>query len=257
MEHENSITLPALGHDVQLGMMYNARTGELFAGVSVWDNSSVNRTEETKDHQIQDAEYEYSMSRKEAREKAGLSPEGSLSLDLGLLEAKGSAKYLSDKQTSEFEARVDVSCTVARRTRRIPQETLSSMPYESRLDDERFTHFVAEVVEGGTATLSFVQNCNSAEELKEVSGKLEVKLKTLPIGGSADVHFKDETESESEKVKISYSGAMAESVLTFHDARRVAKLMPTKLKQQMNTLSYKLLPVSLLKCDVRRLVREG
>jgi hypothetical protein len=49
-----------------------------------------------------------------------------------------------------------VSCTIVRRTRRIPQEVLGKMMYGEHLDDKRYTHFVGEVVEGGSATLSFI-----------------------------------------------------------------------------------------------------
>jgi hypothetical protein len=250
------ITRPALGHDIQLGMLWDARTGEVFGGISLWKDSDANAAQEIEEGKVQGAAYAYSLSLDEARKNSGLDAEGSLSLDLGIIEAKGTAKYLSHKQTSTFEARVDVSCTIVRRTRRIPMEKLVNMPYEAQLSNPRYTHFVGEVVEGGSATLSFVQSCSSAEEARAVTGKLAARLKSIPVSGSVELNWTEEDRAAFECTKISYSGAMAENVVNFADAMRVAREMPTKLMQQMNTLSYKLLPLSLLDNTARRAVRN-
>lgn len=250
------ITRPALGHDIQLGMLWDARTGDVFGGLSLWKDSDINAAQEIEEGKVQGAAYAYSLSLDEARKNTGLDAEASLSLDLGIIEAKGAAKYLSHKRASTFEARVDVSCTIVRRTRRIPMEKLVNIPYEAQLSNARYTHFVGEVVEGGSATLSFIQSCSSAEEAKAVTGKLEAKLKSLAVSGLVELHWTEEDKAAFERTKISYSGAMAENVVNFADAMRVAREMPTKLMQQMNTLSYKLLPLSLLDNAARRAVRN-
>ncbi|WKT40267.1 hypothetical protein QSH57_005073 [Fusarium oxysporum f. sp. vasinfectum] len=252
----NVITLPSLGQDVQLGMLYNVRTSELFAGVSLWDNAVVNAKQTTDENKVQNAEFSYSTSIEESRKKSSLDVEGSLTLDLKMVQATGSAKYLSDTKSTTHEARLDASCTVTRWTRRIPQETLSSMKYQRNLDDPRFTHFVAEVVEGGSATISMVRSASSAEEAKEISGELKVTLVGIPVSGSAKLQYKDVSEANRENVKISYSGAIAENVSTWEDARRVATEMPSKLAKQTNTLYYKLLPVDLLDSTANRLIRS-
>ena len=253
---EALLTVPALGQSVQLGMLYDARTSQLFSGLSLWDNAKVNVEEKVDEVKVQNAEFKYCKSLAESRSNAGLDIYGSLLLDLGIISAKGSGRYLSDKQKSEFEARLDVTCTVERRTRRIPQETLSSMQHDRYLDDPRFTHFVSEVTEGGSATLSFVQSCASAEEVTNVTGELEIRLKVITVGGKAEVAHTDASHSKVEKVSISYSGAMVESVTTFEDACRVAKEMPNKLSQQMNAISYRLIPISVLDSKARRVIRE-
>ncbi|RGP62991.1 fibronectin, type 3 [Fusarium sporotrichioides] len=252
----DGIILPALGQDVQLGMLYNVRTSELFAGISLWDNAVVN-SEQTKDEsKVQNAEFFYSTSIEDSRKKSALDVEGSLALDLKIIQATGSAKYLSDTKSSTHEARLDASCTVTRWTRRIPQETLSSMKYHRTLDNPRFTHFVAEVVEGGSATISLVRSASSEEEAKEIAGDLKATLIGVPVNGSANLEYKDVSDANREKVKISYSGAIAENVSTWEDARRVANDMPTMLAKQTNTLYYKLLPVDLLDSNANRLIRS-
>ncbi len=250
------LSQPALGQDVQLGMLYDSRTAQFFGGVSLWDNEIVNARQTLEEHTLQNGEFTYSTSLEEARNQAALDVEGALGLDLGMFKAAGSAKYLNDNKTSAFEARVDVSCTIVRRTRRIPQEILASMQHERKLDDPQFTHFVGEVVEGGSATLSFVQSCSSAENAKKVLGRLKAKVMLLSAAGEVNLDQSKDNDSIFEGIKISYSGAMAENVTNIEDARRVARKMPTKLMKQLNTLTYKLLPLKVLDNTVNRNIRQ-
>lgn len=247
---------PALGQNIQLGQLYDVRSRQFFAGISLWKDSEVNAIQATDDKKVQNADYRFTYSIDEARTDNSLNIEGSLALDLKAFSAEGSAKYLSEKKTSKHEARLNVSCNIERRTRRIPMEVLSRMSYEKHLDNPLYTHFVAEVVEGASATLTFARSCSSEEEAKEISGKLKIKVVSIPVSGSAQVDFKEGTKELMENVKISYSGAMAENVASFEDAQRVAKEMPSKLMTQMNTLKYKLLPLSLLDSKANRLIRS-
>ncbi|KAI2471704.1 hypothetical protein F4781DRAFT_386374 [Annulohypoxylon bovei var. microspora] len=247
-----ALTLPALGQDTQLGMLYDVRNAQFFDGVSLWDNEMVNAKQTLDDHAVQNAEFTYSTSLDQARSHVSLDAESSLNLDLGMINATGSAKYLNNKKSSRFEARVDCSCTVVRRTRRIPQEILASMQYQRNIDDPRFTHFVAEVVEGGSATLSFVQPCSSSKEATKISRELQAKIVEVLVSGQTKVEFTKESESTFENVNISYSSSIAENVSSIKDARRVACEMPAKLALQLNTLSYKLLPLTVLHSTTNR-----
>jgi hypothetical protein len=97
------LTLPVLDQDVQLGMLYDVRTAQFFSGVSLWNNDVVNAKQTLDDHEVQNAEFTCSYSLDEARNHVALDVEGSLSLDLGIIKAIGSAKYLSNKKSSTFE----------------------------------------------------------------------------------------------------------------------------------------------------------
>ncbi|KAJ1563159.1 hypothetical protein HK405_011876 [Cladochytrium tenue] len=239
---ECHIKMPALGEDIQLGMLYDYKTATFFSGVSPWRSSVANPTVDTPPNIVQNAEYKLFTSLDDARKYADLSAEGSLSLDLGVLQATGSAAYLSKKKSTAYEARVYVSCTIVRRTRRIPQETLINIEFPNQLDNKDITHFVAEVVEGATATLTFVQSCDSRDEVEHVRGSLEATLKRASlISGGVEMQLENTNAIKKERLSISYSGALA-----VQDALRVAKEMPTRLQGQMNTLSYKLQPVALL-----------
>ncbi|KAK4235960.1 hypothetical protein C8A03DRAFT_36177 [Achaetomium macrosporum] len=249
------LTKPALGEDVQLGMLHDVRSGQFFAGLSLWDNNVINAKQQVEVQQVQDADFTYTTSLDDARVWADLDLEGCLNLDLGITKATGWAMYLKDNKTNIYEARIDVSCRVARRMRRIPQETLSLMQHQRNLDDPRFTHFVAEVVEGGSATLTFVQSCSSEEEAKTVTSRLKTDIASFLVGTGTSFNVASQSETDAENLKISYSGAMAEEVIDMEHARVIAREMPTKLGRQLNTLSYTLLPISVLESSVRREVR--
>ncbi|KAF5591195.1 neoverrucotoxin subunit beta [Fusarium pseudoanthophilum] len=246
---------PALGQQLQLGALYDARTRSFFSGMSLWDSESMAEKEKTNENQVQNADYYFTYSLDEARKENLLDIEGSLSLDLKMFSASGSAKYLNEKKSSQHEARVNVSCTVERRTRYIPMEVLSRIKYGNLLDNPQFTHFVSEVVEGGSATLTFARSCSSEEEATKVKGELKVKIVKIPVGGEASVDWKEGTKALMENMRISYSGAIAENVGSLEDAQRVAKEMPSKLAKQMNTLKYKLLPVELVDNKATRIIR--
>ncbi|KAI3011067.1 hypothetical protein CBS147346_1268 [Aspergillus niger] len=96
-----TLTQPALGHDVQLGMLYDAYHSQFFAGVSLWKDSVVNVKQELDEAKIQNAEFVYSHSLEEARNNSSLDAEGSLSLDLKLFSATGSAKNATYIITTE------------------------------------------------------------------------------------------------------------------------------------------------------------
>lgn len=68
---------PALGHDVQLGMLYDVRSSQFFAGVSLCNNDVVNANQKLDEDKTQDAKYELSYSLEEARKNT------SLNIDLG------------------------------------------------------------------------------------------------------------------------------------------------------------------------------
>ena len=128
-----------------------------------------------------------------------------------MVKVSGSAKYLSDSKTSSHEARLDASYTIVRRTRRIPQETLAKMKDEAKLDDKRFTHYVGEVVEGASATVSIVKSISAEEEDKNISEELKVIPVGVPVSGSAKIEYKSLEKKDRENMKISYSGPLAES----------------------------------------------
>eukprot|EP00961_Rhodomonas_salina_P036714 493308-Rhodomonas_salina.1 len=68
--------------------------------------------------------------------------------------------------------------------------------------------------------------------------------------------WKEKEKSKFEGTNIFVSGAIQSAIGTFEEAASVGKALPETLSKHCNTLSFKLLPVSLLDSQVRRMVRE-
>ncbi len=249
------LTLPALGEMVQLGMLYDVRTGQ-FSRLSLWDNDTIKAKQTRDEHVAHSGGFTSSYSLDEARKNAALSVENALNLDVGIIKAKGSAKFLNDKKLSTFEARADVSYTAVRHTRRIPQSILASMQHKPHLKNPHYTHFVSEVVEGGSATLSFVWSCSSSHDAKNASDNLKMIIAKLPISGQVQADTLEDIKANFDGLDISYSEETAEEVSSVKDACRVAREMPNKLGQQLNTLQFKLLPLTILDSTESRAIRK-
>lgn len=84
VSQDMALSRPALGQDVQLGMLYDVRTSQFFAGVSLWNNDVVNAKQELDEQKVQNADYNFSYSLEEALSNSSLNVEGSLSLDLNI-----------------------------------------------------------------------------------------------------------------------------------------------------------------------------
>jgi hypothetical protein len=55
---------PALGQNIQLGMLYDVRSQQSFGGISLWKDSQVNAAQATDDNKVQNAEYRFTSSTK-------------------------------------------------------------------------------------------------------------------------------------------------------------------------------------------------
>ena len=138
------MTLGAVGHKIELGMLWDGHNYCTLGGLSLWDSNVVEK-QQIIDNDIH-TEFDMQVTDEERRKAHKLDVEASLSATIGLFKLEGSAKYLNDKKTSKHEAVVTVTAFVRTRTRRIPQEVLASIGYKSNLDLSAATHFVAEVM---------------------------------------------------------------------------------------------------------------
>ena len=179
---ESVITKWARGEQVEIGQLYDVRTGTMFSGISLWRLADVKAKQEVQP--CKDVTFDFCTNLKDLRKHHKLDAEGSMEIDFGIFELSGPAEYLKNDQRHEHEARVDVSCIAVKHKRYLPMELLTDMKFDHLLDDHRFTHVVAEVYEGGTGNITFRKKCSSAEEQTKISGALAGKLKSfVPISG--------------------------------------------------------------------------
>jgi len=118
-----------------------------------------------------------------------LSVEASLAVGVGMFKLEGSGKYLSNTKRSKHEVCFTATYSIENRTRRIPMEVISTIEHARQALDSGATHVVTSVEEGGSASMKFKFLASSAEEAKEISGRLKVvaQIAAVTIEGMAQV----------------------------------------------------------------------
>ncbi|CAK0818919.1 unnamed protein product, partial [Prorocentrum cordatum] len=217
---ENVITKSTRGEQVEIGQLYNARTGGIIPSISLWRLDDIKKGQEVVP--CPDTTFDFTTSMKDLRKHHNLDAEGSVEIDFGIFALSGSAQYLKNTQHHEHEARVDVSCTV---------------------------------YEGATGNITFTKKCSSKEDQTRISGALAGKLKAfIPISGKLSMDWEEGEEEDFEGTDISVRGAITETVGTIEDAARVGKELPTRLSDLNNSLKMVLLPLSFVDSEARRVV---
>ena len=253
----NPIQIHSLGAQIELGSLYDATQGVFSSGFSLW------KFEDIEEEQIVKSTPDIKLlisSQEECRKNFGIDAEASLSISLAICKLHGSAKFLDSKSSTNKEARVDITCTKVNQTRSIPMETMMNMKFEKIVltNCPNATHFVCEVTEGAFGNISMTKRYSDSDEAKQISGKLAGTLKKdlLTAEGEVDINFDDEDSEKSESFEIKVDGAIEEPVGTLEDAAKIGRSLPQTLKETNNTMTIKLLPISLLDPTVEKIVRE-
>ena len=133
--------------------------------------------------------FNFSASDEERQHNEGLSVEASLAVGVGMFKLEGSGKYLSNTKRSKHEVCFTATYSIENRTRRIPMEVISTIEHARQALDSGATHVVTSVEEGGSASMKFKFLASSAEEAKEISGRLKVvaQIAAVTIEGMAQV----------------------------------------------------------------------
>lgn len=251
-----TIKIPAMGQTLELGQLWDARRQEHFAGLSLWSSKEIEWYQQIQS--CESSEFFFDVSEQERHTNFGLDVEASLSLSLGIVTVEGSAKYLKEKQENTHEVIMSATCKVNTRVRRIRQEDLVSIKYADVLANDNVTHFVAEVVEGGSATMSFRMAVTDQTEKDTLEGSLTIGVKTYGIDGSGKVELDTLQESHGKSLTIKFCGdyALDRSPTTLETAAAEVNSFAEKLKGMTRTLQVVLLPVSLVDSTAIRICRS-
>ena len=237
-----------MGQQIELGELYDATSGLFYGGFSLWNSSDL-AGNKTRIYPKPDTSFKVSIGTEEVRSNSSLDLNGSVEVDFKIIAVSGNAKYLQSSGNARNQARVDLTCTRTNRVRKVAMENLTAMPHREMITRQsNITHFVAEVVEGATANITFKKDCKNDFELKEVAGNLAGKLRssfiTTSVSGGGSSKFED--ASSSEQFDISVSGPLTGSFTSYEEVMKVAKDIPKELEKYNNTLMVKLLPIQLI-----------
>lgn len=187
--------------------MYDARTDKFGAGNVLRDvvagvKSSVDN------HNI---EYKFTTSDSASDKANTLDVEAELSLSLqgGLVSAKGAGKFLTKAKANK---RTVQGSMIFKRT--TVQETLDlhhpSVPLSlnERAVSSGATHVVSAIQWGGSVVVTFTKMLDSADAATEASGELEAQMSNLAtkISGSAKLDYSDKTLTSMSDYSVSVDG---------------------------------------------------
>ncbi|XP_069775792.1 uncharacterized protein [Narcine bancroftii] len=225
-----------LGRSFHLGMLYDCRSDTLIPDVTLWDLQTLQSNLNSQD---QPSTEMHIIASDSMEEKANaLSVSGSLKASFlgGLVEVKGSAKYLSDTKGSIQQARVTLQYKA---TTRFDQLTMShlgkqNITYPSVFDEGSATHVVTAVLYGAHAFFVFDQMTSSMENLRDIQGNMEAMVKCLPmiaIQGEASLKMTDVQKSKTEKFSCTFYGdfSLKNNPTTFQEAINIYTSLPSLL----------------------------
>ncbi|XP_078272193.1 uncharacterized protein LOC144602944 [Rhinoraja longicauda] len=259
------LQLSTLGRPFKLGMLYDCRTDTLIPGVTLWDLQTLQNNLDRCDQPS--TEFHIIASDSMERKAAALNVSGSLKVSLlsGLVEVKGSAKYLSDTKESKQQARVTLQYKTTTRFEQLTMNHLGrqNITYPSVFDEGSATHVITAVLYGAQAFFVFDQMASSAENTQDIQGNMGAMIKHLPniaIEGEASVKMTEEQKSHSEKFSCTFYGdfSLKNNPTTFKDAIKIYATLPTLLGpggEHSVPITVWLYPLNKLDSKAAQLVR--
>ncbi|XP_055486838.1 uncharacterized protein LOC129694145 [Leucoraja erinacea] len=260
------LQLATLGRSFQLGMLYDCRSDALIPGVTLWDLQTPQSNLDRRDQPS--TEFHIIASDSMEKKAAALDVSASLKASFlgGLVEVKGSAKYLSDTKESEQQARVTLQYKATTRFEQLTMSQLGrqNITYPSVFDEGSATHVITAVLYGAQAFFVFDQMASSTEKIQDIQGNMEATIKLLPliaIQGEASLEMTEEHKSHTEKFSCTFYGdfSLKNNPTTFKDAINIYATLPHLLGpdgEHSVPIRVWLYPLNKLDSKAAQLVRE-
>ncbi|XP_032903584.1 uncharacterized protein LOC116990152 [Amblyraja radiata] len=260
------LQLATLGRPFQLGMLYDCRSDALIPGVTLWDLQTLQNNLDRRDQ----PSTEFHIIASDSMEKKANALDVSASLKAsflgGLVEVKGSAKYLRDTKESKQQARVTLQYKATTRFEQLTMSHLGrqNITYPSVFDEGSATHVITAVLYGAQAFFVFDQMASSTEKIQDIQGNMEATIKCLPmiaIQGEASLEMTEEHKSHTEKFSCTFYGdfSLKNNPTTFKDAINIYATLPNLLGsdgEHSVPITVWLYPLNKLDSKAAQLVRE-
>ncbi|XP_055486956.1 uncharacterized protein LOC129694263 [Leucoraja erinacea] len=227
------LQLATLGRPFQLGMLYDCRSDALIPGITLWDLQTPQSNLDRRDQPSTEFHIIASDSMEKKANALNVSESLKASILGGLVEVKGSAKYLSDTKESEQQARVTLQYKATTRFEQLTMSHLGrqNITYPSVFDEGSATHVITAVLYGAQAFFVFDQMASSSENIQDIQGNMEVMIKRLPkiaIEGEASLEMTEEQSSQAEKFSCTFYGdfSLKNNPTTYRDAINIFATLP-------------------------------
>ncbi|XP_037399757.1 stonustoxin subunit beta-like [Pygocentrus nattereri] len=234
-----TIEMAALGRALYPGMLYDCRRDSFIPGVTLWDKQSLSKDLDVHRQPKTDLKFVASDSLRDKTSVLDVSASLKASFLGGLVEVGGSAKYLSDKKSSDRQSRVTMQYSQTTRFEQLTMTQLGKISYPDVFEQKTATHVVTAVLYGGQAFMVFDKAVSEKEDKQEVEGNLRVMVKKIPlfsIEGEGALKMNEYEKKMADNISCTFYGdyELQENPTTYMEALQLYKKLPSLLRQREN-----------------------
>eukprot|EP00931_Biecheleriopsis_adriatica_P044148 TRINITY_DN25228_c0_g1_i1.p1 TRINITY_DN25228_c0_g1~~TRINITY_DN25228_c0_g1_i1.p1 ORF type:complete len:1212 (-),score=132.07 TRINITY_DN25228_c0_g1_i1:153-3728(-) len=195
---DKAINMPDLGRRFQLGELYDATTDELVGG-GLWPLSIYQNKDYVVEVPAKSSNYKFahSDSNKDKLDLFDLSGELSFKYQSAVtVEVNGAAQFLTNTARSSRHARSSVmyKLQTVKKSINLHDPEVRSKMFKENIPPQA-THVVSSVVYGGNLVATYEQKADDTEDLSNMKGMLEAKIKLTMIDISAKIDLTMNTEN--------------------------------------------------------------
>ncbi|MBN3302044.1 STXB protein, partial [Amia calva] len=199
---------------------------------------------------------------------SALNVEASLKVSFlgGLVEVKGSTKYLKDTKNSKNQARVTLKYRTTTNFMQLTMNHLGrgNVKYPYVFEQGTATHVVTAVLYGAQAFFVFDHDVSKIEDFQNIEGNLQVMIKKIPliaIEGEGSLQMTDAEKASVEQFSCRFYGdfALENNPVSFQDAIKVYAMLPKLLGEQLEhavPMRVWLYPLKKLDSAAAQIVRQ-
>uniref|UniRef100_A0AAR2JUA2 SNTX thioredoxin-like domain-containing protein n=1 Tax=Pygocentrus nattereri TaxID=42514 RepID=A0AAR2JUA2_PYGNA len=258
------IEMAALGRALYPGMLYDCRRDSFIPGVTLWDKQSLSKDLDVHRQPKTDLKFVASDSLRDKTSVLDVSASLKASFLGGLVEVGGSARYLSDKKSSDRQSRVTMQYSQTTRFEQLTMTQLGKISYPEVFEQKTATHVVTAVLYGGQAFMVFDKTVSEKEDKQEAEGNLRVMVKKIPqfsIEGEGALKMNENEKKMADNISCTFYGdyELQENPTTYMEALQLYKKLPSLLRQRENDavpVRVWLYPLARLDSKAAKLERE-
>ncbi|KAF3686142.1 Neoverrucotoxin subunit alpha [Channa argus] len=261
-----TITVASLGRPFYPGMLYDCRHDSLVPGLTLWDRDQLLKHLEERPHCYSDFDIVTSDSTEDKSHALNVDASLKASFLSGMVEVEGSGKYMKNSKTSKNQARVTLKYEATTKFQELSMDHLGAdnLKHLDILQKGVATHVVTAVLYGAQAFFVFDREVSNDEDIKTISGQLEIAVKNLPsisIQGKGSISLEEKDITAVEKFSCKYHGdfLLETNPVTYQDAVQVYLSLPKLLEAKKGNvvpLKVWLLPLTYFDVSATKLVHQ-
>ncbi|XP_067326689.1 uncharacterized protein [Anolis sagrei] len=228
---EDALEMPTLGRPFQLGMLYDCRKDALIPGFTLWNEDAVQ--EDLNVQPLPNTESKIIASDSLDDKASALDISSSLKTSIlgGLIDMRGSARYLLDAKMSRRQARVTLHYRTTVRSEGLAMHHLGiqNISHPEIFDHGMATHVVVAILYGAQAFFVFDRDVSSSNAVQEAEGSLKAIInKIISVEEEEEKNMDDKEKSQAEKFRCTFYGdfSLESNPVSFQDAMQVFSTLP-------------------------------